>query len=312
MSLAFVFPGQGSQSVGMLAELALAFPQVKDTFGIGSEVLGFDLWDLVQNGPEEELNRTSNTQPAMLAAGVAVWRVWRDQGGALPAVMAGHSLGEYSALVCAGALAFEDAIALVAERGRLMQAAVPQGAGAMAAILGPDDDKVRAICREASQGEVVAAVNFNSPGQVVVAGHLAAVERAIELAKQQGAKRAVRLPVSVPSHCELMKPAAEQLGQHLAQIEIRKPDIPVIHNADVQAHDDPKAIREALERQLFSPVRWVETMQAIGARGVKGLVECGPGKVLVGLNKRIDKDMIALAVYDTGSLTEALANFRED
>ncbi len=296
----------------MLTELAGAFPRVKDTFGVTSEVLGFDLWSLVQNGPEEELNKTRNTQPAMLAAGVAIWRVWRDQAGALPAVMAGHSLGEYTALVCAGALAFEDAVALVAERGRLMQAAVPQGAGAMAAILGPDDDKVRAICREASQGEVVAAVNFNSPGQVVVAGHAAAVERAIELAKQQGAKRAVRLPVSVPSHCELMRPAAEQLGQRLAQIEIRKPDIPVIHNADVLAHDDPKTIREALTRQLFSPVRWVETIQAIGARGVKGLVECGPGKVLVGLNKRIDKDMNALAIYDASSLTEALANFRED
>lgn len=296
----------------MLAELAGAFPQVKDTFGIGSEVLGFDLWNLAQNGPEEELNKTSNTQPAMLAAGVAVWRVWRDQRGALPTAMAGHSLGEYTALVCAGALAFEDAVALVAERGRLMQAAVPQGTGAMAAILGPDDDKVRAICREASQGEVVAAVNFNSPGQVVVAGHAAAVERAIELAKQQGAKRAVRLPVSVPSHCELMRPAAEQLRQRLAQIEIRKPDIPVIHNADVLTHDDPKAIREALARQLFSPVRWVETIQAIGARGVKGLAECGPGKVLVGLNKRINKDMNALAIYDTSSLAEALANFRED
>lgn len=296
----------------MLAELAGAFPQVKDTFGIGSEVLGFDLWNLAQNGPEEELNKTSNTQPAMLAAGVAVWRVWRDQRGALPTAMAGHSLGEYTALVCAGALAFEDAVALVAERGRLMQAAVPQGTGAMAAILGLDDDKVRAICREASQGEVVAAVNFNSPGQVVVAGHAAAVERAIELAKQQGAKRVVRLPVSVPSHCELMRPAAEQLRQRLAQIEIRKPDIPVIHNADVLTHDDPKAIREALARQLFSPVRWVETIQAIGARGVKGLAECGPGKVLVGLNKRINKDMNALAIYDTSSLAEALANFRED
>lgn len=296
----------------MLAELAGAFPQVKDTFGIGSEVLGFDLWNLAQNGPEEELNKTSNTQPAMLAAGVAVWRVWRDQRGALPTAMAGHSLGEYTALVCAGALAFEDAVALVAERGRLMQAAVPQGTGAMAAILGLDDDKVRAICREASQGEVVAAVNFNSPGQVVVAGHAAAVERAIELAKQQGAKRVVRLPVSVPSHCELMRPAAEQLRQRLAQIEIHKPDIPVIHNADVLTHDDPKAIREALARQLFSPVRWVETIQAIGARGVKGLAECGPGKVLVGLNKRINKDMNALAIYDTSSLAEALANFRED
>lgn len=312
MSLGFVFPGQGSQSAGMLAELAGAFPQVRDTFGTASEVLGFDLWNLVQNGPEEDLNKTSNTQPAMLAAGVAVWRLWRDQGGALPVVMAGHSLGEYTALVCAGALAFKDAVALVAERGRLMQAAVPQGAGAMAAILGLDDDKVRAICREANQNEIVAAVNFNSPGQVVVAGHAAAVERAIELAKQQGAKRAVRLPVSVPSHCELMRPAAEQLGQRLAQIEIRKPDIPVIHNADVLAHDDPKIIREALTHQLFSPVRWVETIQAIGARGVKGLVECGPGKVLVGLNKRIAKDMNALAIYDTTSLTEALANFRED
>lgn len=311
MAFAFVFPGQGSQSIGMLAELAAAHPQVKETFRIAGEVLGFDLWELVQNGPEESLNRTSNTQPAMLAAGVAVWRVWRANGGALPAVMAGHSLGEYTALVCAEALRFEDAVALVAERGRLMQEAVPEGAGAMAAILGLDDERVRAVCAAAAQGEVVAAVNFNSPGQVVVAGHVNAVERAVELAKQEGAKRAVHLPVSVPSHCELMKPAAERLLERLQQIEIRKPLVPVLHNVDVAAHDDAGAIRTALASQLHSPVRWVETIQAMAARGVSGLVECGPGKVLVGLNKRISKDMAALAIYDSGTLSEALANYRE-
>lgn len=312
MELAFVFPGQGSQSVGMLKDLADAYPQVKDTYRAAGEVLGFDLWTLVQEGPEDALNRTSNTQPAMLAAGVAVWRAWREIGGAVPTVLAGHSLGEYTALVCAEALAFEEAVALVAERGRLMQEAVPEGAGAMAALLGLDDDKVREACREASQGEVVAAVNFNSPGQVVIAGQASAVERAMELAKQAGAKRAVRLPVSAPSHCELMKSAAERLARRLEQIEIRCPRIPVIHNADVSTHDDPQAIREALAKQLFSPVRWVETVQAIAARGVQGIVECGPGKVLVGLNKRINKDMVAAAIYDTSSLSETLANFPEN
>lgn len=311
MAFAFVFPGQGSQSIGMLAELAAAHPQVEATFRIAGEVLGFDLWDLVQHGPEEELNRTSNTQPAMLAAGVAVWRVWRANGGALPAVMAGHSLGEYTALVCAEALRFEDAVALVAERGRLMQEAVPEGVGAMAAILGLDDERVRAVCAAAAQGEVVAAVNFNSPGQVVVAGHATAVERAVELAKQEGAKRAVRLPVSVPSHCELMKPAAERLLERLRQIEFHKPLVPVLHNVDVAVHEDAEAIRTALASQLYSPVRWVETIQAMAARGVSGLVEGGPGKVLVGLNKRISKDMAALAIYDSGTLSEALANYRE-
>jgi len=307
MSIAFVFPGQGSQAVGMLAALAADFPQVTETFAQASEVLGYDLWQRVQEGPDEELNRTHVTQPAMLAAGVAVWRAWQAKGGAAPALMAGHSLGEYSALVCAGALGFNAAVGLVESRGRLMQAAVPEGEGAMAAILGLDDDKVIALCAEAAQGEVVSAVNFNSPGQVVIAGSAAAVERATVLAKEAGAKRALKLAVSVPSHCALMRPAAEQLAERLAAIEVRTPVIPVIHNADVLSHDAPDAIRDALSRQLFNPVRWVESVRAMAARGVTTLVEAGPGKVLAGLNKRIDKRMHALPVYDGETLAQALA-----
>ncbi len=291
----------------MLAALAADFPQVTETFAQASEVLGYDLWQRVQEGPDEELNRTHVTQPAMLAAGVAVWRAWQAKGGAAPALMAGHSLGEYSALVCAGALGFNAAVGLVESRGRLMQAAVPEGEGAMAAILGLDDDKVIALCAEAAQGEVVSAVNFNSPGQVVIAGSAAAVERATVLAKEAGAKRALKLAVSVPSHCALMRPAAEQLAERLAAIEVRTPVIPVIHNADVLSHDAPDAIRDALSRQLFNPVRWVESVRAMAARGVTTLVEAGPGKVLAGLNKRIDKRMHALPVYDGETLAQALA-----
>ncbi len=305
MSLAFVFPGQGSQSVGMLADLAAAHPIVEQTFAEASEVLGYDLWKLVQEGPAEELNQTHITQPAMLSAGVAVWRVWNEQGGTQPAVMAGHSLGEYTALVCAGAIAFKDAVKLVAERGRFMQEAVPAGTGAMAAVLGLDDDKVRAVCAEAAQGEVVSAVNFNSPGQVVVAGAKAAVERAVELAKEAGAKRALLLPVSVPSHCELMRPAADQLAALLADTAIEVPQIPVINNVDVSVADSADAIRDALVRQLYSPVRWVETVQKMAADGVDSLIECGPGKVLVGLNKRIDKGMQAQAIFDVATLEAA-------
>lgn len=305
--LAVVFPGQGSQAVGMLSDLAGSNSQVADTFAQASEVLGYDLWQLVQEGPAEELNQTSRTQPAMLAAGVAVWRAWQARGGAQPAVMAGHSLGEYTALVCAGALQFSAAVALVAERGRCMQSAVPEGVGAMAAILGLDDAAVAGVCETAAQGEVVSPVNYNSPGQVVVAGHAAAVERAILLAKEAGAKRAVLLPVSVPSHCSLMTSAATEFAAHLAQVEISSPRIPVIQNVDAVAHADPAGIRENLERQLYSPVQWVRSVQAMGAQGVTRIIEAGPGKVLAGLCKRIDKSIDAVAVHDTASLDSALS-----
>jgi [acyl-carrier-protein] S-malonyltransferase len=307
MTLAFVFPGQGSQSTGMLDALASEFADVEAAFRVASEVLGYNLWEIVQNGPAEKLNSTEITQPAMLAAGVAVWRVWQAKGGAQPAMLAGHSLGEYTALVCGGSLAFEDAINLVAERGRLMQEAVPAGTGAIAAVLGLDDDTVRAVCAEAAAGEVVEAVNFNSPGQVVVAGHKAAVERAAELAKAKGAKRALLLPMSVPSHCALMRPAADKLATVLEAVAIQTPQIPVINNVDVAMPTDPAAIRSALVRQLYSPVRWVETVQKMAADGVDRLIECGPGKVLVGLNKRIERNMAAQAVFDPKSLAVALA-----
>ena len=304
--LAVVFPGQGSQSIGMLAELAAGHPEVQATFAEASSVLDYDLWALTQNGPEADLNRTDRTQPAMLAAGVAVWRVWCKRGGPLPAFMAGHSLGEYTALVCADSLAFTDGIRLVAERGRRMQAAVPAGVGAMAAILGLDDDQVREACAAAAQNEVVQAVNFNSPGQVVIAGNKAAVDRACEHAKAMGAKRAVALAVSVPSHSSLMRPAAEAFTATLAATEIKRPQIPVIHNADVAAHATPDAIRDALVRQIYSPVRWVETVQYLAAQGIERIVEAGPGKVLVGVNKRINKGLTAVAAFDSASLAEAL------
>ncbi len=306
MSLAFVFPGQGSQSVGMLHALAQAYPAVKQTFAEASGALGRDLWQLVESGPEEALNQTENTQPAMLSAGVAVWRVWRERGGALPVVMAGHSLGEYTALVCAGALDFADAVRLVADRARLMQSAVPAGQGGMAAILGLDDDAVRALCAQAAEGEVLDAVNFNSPGQVVVAGTAAAVQRAVAQAKAAGAKRAVALPVSVPSHCKLMAPAAEQMAARLREVNLRAPQIPVLHNVHVRAEQDPQAIREALVRQIAAPVRWVETVQAMAAQGVDKVIECGPGKVLAGLNKRIADGVTTWPVYDPASLDQAL------
>ncbi len=306
MSLGFVFPGQGSQSVGMLKELAEAHPEVGQTFAEASEALDEDLWAIVQNGPAEKLNSTEITQPAMLSAGIAVWRVWQASGGPAPAVMAGHSLGEYSALVAAGSLEFDHAVRLVAERGRLMQEAVPADRGAMAAILGLDDEAVIRICADAAGDEVVEAVNFNSPGQVVVAGHKNAVERAVALASERGARRAVMLPVSVPSHCALMKPAAEKLAAILEDIPVQAPSIPVINNVDVAAPSDPDAIRDALVRQLHSPVRWVETIRKMRAEGVETLVDCGPGKVLVGLNKRIERRMPALPVYDPDTLAAAL------
>ncbi|MCU7808371.1 MAG: ACP S-malonyltransferase [Candidatus Thiodiazotropha sp. (ex Semelilucina semeliformis)] len=305
-TFSIVFPGQGSQSVGMLGALSESYPSVTETFSEASEALGYDLWELVQNGPAEALNQTTKTQPAMLAAGVAVWRVWQSQGGAVPQQMAGHSLGEYTALVCAGAIAFGDAIKLVAERGRFMQEAVPEGTGGMAAILGLDDDKIREVCSAAAEGEVVEAVNFNSPGQVVIAGNKAAVDRACGLAKDAGAKRALPLPVSVPSHCALMKPAAERLADMLATIDVSSTTIPVLHNVSVEAADDADTIRQMLAAQLYSPVRWVETVGKMAASGTTTLLEAGPGKVLAGLTKRIDRNLKGVAILDPDTLKNAL------
>ena len=304
--IAIVFPGQGSQSLGMLAELAAANPLIQATFAEASAALDMDLWHLVSQGPKELLDRTNLTQPAMLTAGVAVWRVWQQAGGAQPAWLAGHSLGEFSALVCAGALGFADAVALVAQRGRFMQEAVPPGAGAMAAILGLADDQIAAACDEAAQGQVLAPVNFNSPGQVVIAGEAAAVERGIAAAKARGAKRAVPLPVSVPSHCALMRPAAERLAVALAGVDITAPRIPVLHNVSVDTTREPEAIRERLVRQLYSPVRWVETVRRLADEGSTLVIEAGPGKVLAGLTKRIDERLEGLAVFDPKSLAAAL------
>jgi [acyl-carrier-protein] S-malonyltransferase len=291
----------------MMNALAAEFPVVKQTFAEASQALGKDLWQLVEQGPEEKLNQTEITQPVMLAAGVATWRAWLAANGPRPQCMAGHSLGEYSALVCAEALGFAEAMKLVADRGRFMQQAVPAGQGAMAAILGLDDDAVRKLCEQAAQGEVLEAVNFNSPGQVVIAGAAAAVNRAVEQSKAAGAKRAILLPVSVPSHCRLMHPAAQQMAGRLQQAEIRRPQIPVIHNTHVQAESDPQAIRNALVRQIESPVRWVETIQKMAADGVTRIVECGPGKVLAGLNKRIVKTIETYPVFDPTTLRETLA-----
>ena len=304
-TLAFVFPGQGSQSVGMMqgwGERA----EVRFTFSEASDALGQDLWALVTDGPADLLNQTINTQPAMLAADVAAWRVWRAVGGVQPALLAGHSLGEYAALVAAGALGFTDAIKLVRFRAEVMQAAVPEGVGAMAAILGLEDDAVRGVCTDAAAGEVVEAVNFNSPGQVVIAGNKAAVERAMTLAKERGAKRALPLPVSVPSHSSLMLPAAEKMLAHLHTITIKVPSIPVLHNTDVLSHAEPGAIRVALARQLHTPVRWVETVQALKAAGMGCVIECGPGKVLAGLGKRIDDSLPTRVLVDEASLQTAL------
>ena len=306
MSLAFVFPGQGSQSVGMLKDLSESYSEVSATFQEASDALGYDLWSIIQEGPAEKLNSTDVTQPAMLASGVATWRVWQAKGGAMPQVMAGHSLGEYTALVCAGSLDFVDAVKLVSQRGQFMMQAVPAGTGAMAAILGMDDEAVRQVCLEAAQGEVLEAVNYNSPGQVVVAGNKSAIERVTVLAKEKGAKRALELPVSVPSHCALMKPAAEQLAEVLSGISFNTPAIPVLNNVDVIAAETEADIRDALKRQLFSPVRWVDTIEKMSADGVDKLIECGPGKVLVGLNKRINKSMASAALLDTSSLEAAL------
>ena len=300
---AMVFPGQGSQTVGMLAELAGDYPIVQETFKQASEVLGYDLWQLVQEGPAEELNKTWQTQPALLTASVAVYRVWQQKYPALkPEVMAGHSLGEYSALVCAGVLDFQDAVKLVELRGKLMQQAVPEGTGAMYAIIGLDNDAIINACKQAEQGEVVSAVNFNSPGQVAIAGAKAAVERAAALCKEAGAKRALPLAVSVPSHCALMKPAADQLSVSLESITLKAPVVAVLNNVDIKAETDAVAIRNALVRQLYSPVRWTETVEKMAQNGVEVLVEVGPGKVLNGLTKRIVDSLQAVSVNDVKSL----------
>ena len=308
MSLAIIFPGQGSQSLGMLKDLADAEPVVIETFKLASDALGYDLWDITQNGPQEKLNSTDITQPALLAAGVACWKVWQQHGGATPTILAGHSLGEYTALVCSGVLDFSDAIKLVEVRGQFMQQAVPEGQGGMAAILGLDDAKVVEACKQAAESDVLQAVNYNSPGPVVVAGSKAAIERIVIVAKEMGAKRALPLPVSVPSHCDLMRPAAAQLAEKLKSVSFSEASIPVINNVDVIAESDGDKIRDALVRQLYNPVRWVEIIQKMAADGVDQLVECGPGRVLVGLNKRIDKSMSAAAVFDPASFDKALAS----
>lgn len=302
----FAFPGQGSQSVAMLAELAESFPVVVDTYKEASAALGYDLWELVQQGPAETLNQTDKTQPALLTASVAIWRVWAEQGGEKPSVIAGHSLGEYSALVCAGVIDFKEAVKLVELRGQLMQQAVPAGVGAMYAIIGLDDDKIAEACAQAAQGEVVSPVNYNSPGQVVIAGNKDAVERAGVLCKEAGAKRALPLPVSVPSHCALMKPAADKLALALQNIEFKAPEISVINNVDVLAETDADKIKDALVRQLYCPVRWTNIVQKMAADGITLQVEAGPGKVLSGLVRRIDKSFTAHFINDSASLEKTL------
>jgi [acyl-carrier-protein] S-malonyltransferase len=311
MTHAYLFPGQGSQSVGMLAELAEKYPEVKQTFERGSEILQQNLWSLVSNGPEQDLNRTENTQPIMLCASVSVWKIWTDQFSKPPNVMAGHSFGEYTALVCSGVLDFETAVPLARYRGEVMQQAVPEGQGAMAAVLGMEDEKLIQLCTEVCQGQVVEAVNFNAPGQVVIAGDADAVDRALEAAKAAGAKRAVKLPLSVPSHSQLMQPAAEKLKEYLTNIPMKSSNIKVLHNVDVVSYSDEKDIKDALYRQLFSPVRWVETIQQMLAKGTEIFIELGPGKVLTGLNKRIDRKTPCHCVQDVKSFEQALEQIAE-
>lgn len=306
MKLAFVFPGQGSQSLGMMQAYGDS-PIIRQTFDEASAALGDDLWALVNEGPAESLNLTTNTQPLMLTAGVAVYRAWLEEGGVKPELVAGHSLGEYSALVAAGALGFGDAVPLVRFRAQAMQEAVPAGEGAMAALLGLDEETARAVCDESAQGEVVEVANLNSIGQIVIAGQASAVARAAELAKQRGAKRAVLLPVSAPFHCSLMRPAAEKLAERLETIEISEPAIAVVNNVDVACYADPTQIRDALVRQAFSPVRWIETIQSMAAQGVTHLYECGPGKVLAGMTKRLAGGVQGGALADAASLQAALA-----
>lgn len=310
-SLAFVFPGQGSQAVGMLSELAKQEPLIGETFAEASSALGYDLWSLCQNGPAEDLNRTDRTQPAILAASVALWRLWCAQSEARPAFVAGHSLGEYSALVAAEVISFADALRLVERRGQLMQQAVPEGEGGMAAVLGLDDDKIIELCARAAEGEVVSAVNFNAPGQVVIAGQASAVARAIDACKEAGAKRAIGLPVSVPSHCALMKPAAERLSEDFATLQWKAPAITLVQNVTARPATDTDALRSLLVEQLYSPVRWVESIEYLAAQGVTDLVECGPGKVLSGLNKRCAKGVNTHHLDTIDGFSAAKATFKQ-
>lgn len=307
--LAFVFPGQGSQKIGMLAELAAEYPVVQQTFVEASDVLGYDLWSLVQSGTQEEINLTERTQPLLLTASTAIYRIWQEKSGAQPAFMAGHSLGEWSALVCAGVVAFKDAVKLVQQRGKFMQEAVPAGQGAMAAVIGLDDALILDACKKAEQGEVVAAVNFNSPGQVVIAGAAAAVERASALCKEAGAKRVLPLPVSAPFHTELMRPAAERLAEQITATQFSVPQIPVVHNVTAETEMNPEKIKALMIEQIFSPVRWVECVNSLAEKGVSLTLECGPGKVLSGLNKRINAQLNSVSVEKPDELTAALAMF---
>ena len=306
--IALVFPGQGSQKVGMLAQAHEHFQSVRDTFAEASQTLGYDMWDLVQNGDQAALNLTETTQPVLLTSSVALWRAWLEQGGPSPALMAGHSLGEFSALVCAGALAFSDAVQLVRQRGAFMQSAVPVGEGAMAAIIGLDDDAINKVCADtaAATGQVVAAVNFNSPGQVVIAGHSSAVEAAIDALKEAGAKRAMPLPVSAPFHTELMRPAGERLAEAMADIRFAAPEVPVVHNVNAATESEPERIRALLVEQIYSPVQWTRCVAAIAAAGVVDIVECGPGKVLSGLNRRIDKTLRSHSLEQPDELASTL------
>lgn len=311
MSLAFVFPGQGSQAVGMQAELAAVYPQIEASYQEASDVLGFDLWKLAQQGPTEELGQTINTQPAMLVAGVAMWRAWHGVGGPVPAILSGHSLGEYTALVCAGAMSFVDGIRLVRRRGELMQNAVPAGEGAMAAVLGLDDDAIMEVCAEASMIGVAEPVNFNSPGQVVVAGHQTALMLLVGLAKDAGARRAIMLPVSVPSHSSLMRPAGEALIELLDTIEFKMPETTVISTVDATPYDDAADIGRHLSQQVYSPVRWVNAVQKLIENGATHLVECGPGKVLTGLNKRIDRSVPGVCIDSPAALVKSIEEAKQ-
>lgn len=304
--LAFVFPGQGSQQIGMLSDLAADYPSIQQTFDQASEVLGYDLWSLIENGPEADLNSTDKTQPALLTTGVALWRLWHEQGGDTPAMVAGHSLGEYTALTCAGVFTLEEAVALVKIRGEFMQAAVPAGEGAMAAVLGLTDADIEGACEQAAQGDIVRAVNYNSPGQVVIAGQAAAVDRAIEICKEKGAKRALPLAVSVPSHCPLMQPAAEKLSTELDKLQFRDPSIPVIQNYTAAIPADSAELKQNMLEQLCNPVLWTQTMQLMADSGVETVVECGPGKVLSGLNKRIVRSFNVGSIGDSSGFAKML------
>ena len=307
-NLAFVFPGQGSQKIGMLADLAAANPLVEETFKEASDVLGYDAWKLIQEGEQEDINLTERTQPLLLTASVAIWRLWQQQGGPLPAAMAGHSLGEWSALVCAGVVEFADAVEIVRARGAFMQQAVPVGVGAMAAIMGIEDQIVIDACAEAAQGQIASAVNFNAPGQVVIAGDAAAIARAIDICKKAGAKRAVELPVSAPFHTSLMRPAADNLAEIVAQTTFSAPQIPVLHNVHAQPEADPEAIKKLMLEQIYQPVLWVDCVNGLSSRGAEILIECGPGRVLNGLSKRIDRELTSLATDDVASLENALTS----